>query len=81
MNLAGAIFRVLISDRHEVLGEKTGEKGTDFSLVHAGVQLSRHSGLYLHDIKLSRRHWRWQLIKLVTLGQTGQGHSREHKFC
>lgn len=73
MNSPGAVFRALISARHEFLGKKNREKGTDFSLVQAGVQLSWYSGVYSHEVKLSHRHWGWQLIKLVTLGQAGQG--------
>lgn len=41
--------------------------------MQARVQLCQCSRVYLHEVKLSRRHWGQQLIKLVTLGQAGQG--------
>lgn len=53
--------------------EKHRDKGTDFSLVQAGVQLAERSRVCSHEVKLSHRHWEQQLIKLVTLGQAGQG--------
>lgn len=32
-----------------------------------------HSRVFSHEVKLSHRHWEQQLIKLVSLGQAGQG--------
>lgn len=55
------------------MGKKKWGKVPDFSLVKAGVQLGQHSEFYSCEVKLSLRHWGWQLIKLVTLGRAEQG--------